>query len=253
MSDLFLNNKYTKWYYSIINNAAVNQPERNVYSEIHHIIPKSLGGTNNSDNLIKLTAREHFICHLLLTKMISGADKYKMYSAFWRMLNSTKKQSDLYMSNNKWYEITRKNVSIHISNLFKGKKHSPETIKKLKNKIPWNKGLTKDTDDRVLKNSINANVVRQSLSDATKQKISNSVKNNYHKRQIKNPYDYTKGLPRIKWIIKNESTNEIVETTNLRQWCKEQGLNTNTFYMKRKCKWNIVSKIRIKTGEILPF
>lgn len=36
------------------------------YYECHHILPKCLGGTNDKDNLVLLTAREHLICHRLL-------------------------------------------------------------------------------------------------------------------------------------------------------------------------------------------
>jgi hypothetical protein len=36
------------------------------YYEKHHILPRSLGGTNDPSNLVLLTAREHFIAHLLL-------------------------------------------------------------------------------------------------------------------------------------------------------------------------------------------
>jgi hypothetical protein len=39
------------------------------YTETHHIIPKCVGGTNDKYNLVKLTAREHFICHLLLCEI----------------------------------------------------------------------------------------------------------------------------------------------------------------------------------------
>jgi hypothetical protein len=39
------------------------------YYETHHIKPKCVGGDNTSDNLTKLTAREHYIVHLLLTKI----------------------------------------------------------------------------------------------------------------------------------------------------------------------------------------
>lgn len=59
------NNKYKNWYYRIINNRLTN-PILNQYTETHHIIPKCLGGSNYSSNLVKLTAREHYICHLLL-------------------------------------------------------------------------------------------------------------------------------------------------------------------------------------------
>ena len=39
------------------------------YYEAHHILPKCLGGDDSKENLVLLTAKEHFICHLLLEKM----------------------------------------------------------------------------------------------------------------------------------------------------------------------------------------
>ncbi len=39
------------------------------YYERHHIVPRCLGGTDDSDNLVLLTAREHFLVHWLLTKI----------------------------------------------------------------------------------------------------------------------------------------------------------------------------------------
>ncbi|MFM8069452.1 HNH endonuclease [Klebsiella pneumoniae] len=39
------------------------------YTEKHHIHPRSLGGTDEDDNLVLLTFREHFIAHWLLTKI----------------------------------------------------------------------------------------------------------------------------------------------------------------------------------------
>jgi hypothetical protein len=52
-----------------------------MYVEKHHITPKSLGGSNKHTNIVNLTAREHFICHILLTKFLEGQAKYKMLSA----------------------------------------------------------------------------------------------------------------------------------------------------------------------------
>jgi hypothetical protein len=66
--------KYSKWYFNIINNRKQNQPIG--YSEKHHIVPKSIGGSDECSNIVRLTAREHFICHLLLTKMFKG-NKFK--------------------------------------------------------------------------------------------------------------------------------------------------------------------------------
>lgn len=74
---MFLDNKYTKWYNQIVNRG---KERTNVqgYSERHHIIPRSMGGNDDPDNLVVLTAREHFLCHWLLTKMTTGGDKMRM-------------------------------------------------------------------------------------------------------------------------------------------------------------------------------
>jgi hypothetical protein len=82
----FLSNKYTRCYYNIINFAKSRASGTLSYVERHHIIPKSLGGTNESENIVTLSAREHLICHMLLIKMTSGNDKSKMAFAAWRMV-----------------------------------------------------------------------------------------------------------------------------------------------------------------------
>lgn len=57
------------------------------YKENHHILPRSLGGSDDKDNLVYLTAKEHFICHLLLTRMYeyNTIEYYKMIHAFHMM------------------------------------------------------------------------------------------------------------------------------------------------------------------------
>ena len=56
--------KYNNHYDRLIDRA--RNRVLGTYKENHHIIPKCMGGTNDSWNLVKLTAKEHFICHLLL-------------------------------------------------------------------------------------------------------------------------------------------------------------------------------------------
>ena len=74
-----LTNKYSKTYFSITANAKQRIVEG--YTELHHIIPQSMGGNNEKENLVELTAREHFICHWLLVKMTEGDDRSKMLYA----------------------------------------------------------------------------------------------------------------------------------------------------------------------------
>ena len=79
---VFKDSKYTRWYNQLIEQAKVRVLPRDVYTEKHHVIPQSLGGDNSIYNLVRLTAREHFVCHWLLTKMVDGLSKSKMWHAF---------------------------------------------------------------------------------------------------------------------------------------------------------------------------
>ena len=83
-------NKYSKTYFAITSNAKQRITEG--YSELHHIIPQSMGGSNDKDNLVELTAREHFICHWLLVKMTEGDDRSKMLYALKGMKAENKYQ-----------------------------------------------------------------------------------------------------------------------------------------------------------------
>ena len=58
------------------------------YSEVHHIVPRSMGGTNDKNNLIRLTARQHFIAHWMLWKAYGG----KMTMAFHAMVHRYNKK-----------------------------------------------------------------------------------------------------------------------------------------------------------------
>lgn len=79
-------------------------------------MPKSLGGTDEDENIVKLTAREHFICHWLLVKMYKkgSIERKKMLCAFWKMKQSPTKSQRRYL-NLRAYEKLR----IEFSNTMK--------------------------------------------------------------------------------------------------------------------------------------
>jgi hypothetical protein len=52
-----------------------------VYVERHHIVPRSMGGSDDPENLIALTAGDHFFAHLCLAK----AHGEKQWAAVWAM------------------------------------------------------------------------------------------------------------------------------------------------------------------------
>jgi len=81
-----IQNKYYQWYQNLIIKAKNRVLDNTIYQEKHHIIPKSFGGNDLPSNLVSLTLREHYIAHLLLSKMYVGEAKRKMMHALWRML-----------------------------------------------------------------------------------------------------------------------------------------------------------------------
>ena len=81
---------YKRLYNSIVTNARLQ--ERDCYTETHHIVPRSLGGADTEDNLVILTAREHFIAHWLLSKFTVGPNKGKMIKALSLMRSEGKYQ-----------------------------------------------------------------------------------------------------------------------------------------------------------------
>lgn len=77
------------------------------YTEVHHIVPVSMGGSNEKDNLIALTARQHYVAHWMLARALGGsaARAFFMMSNFGRYgkVNSTT------------YEIARKEYAQQVS------------------------------------------------------------------------------------------------------------------------------------------
>jgi hypothetical protein len=130
---MYLQNKYTRWYYNIILGAQTRTISG--YTEKHHIIPRSLGGSNAKDNLVALTAREHFICHLLLTRMTHGQNKNKMISAVFYLTGKGKRTETYRVVHARTYAILKEELRIIVGKQQKGRKRpirSDSTKEKLK-------------------------------------------------------------------------------------------------------------------------
>lgn len=130
---MFLQNKYSSWYYNIIKGAQSQQRKKgeHYYYESHHIIPRSMGGSDRQFNRVLLTPREHYICHLLLIRMVEGVHVSKMFTAI--LLMSGRK---IYQTSSRSYEYHRTNYidSIKGSNsphYGKGRKLSESHKKKI--------------------------------------------------------------------------------------------------------------------------
>lgn len=66
---------YKKHYDLLIEKHGSKVKPKEIYTERHHIVPRCLGGTDNSENLVFLTARAHYVAHQLLVKLNPGHRK----------------------------------------------------------------------------------------------------------------------------------------------------------------------------------
>jgi hypothetical protein len=113
---------FIKVYNQLISKRIKN-PAESEYTEKHHILPRSLGGSDEPINIVELTAREHFICHALLAEAYpkESFKWYKMNHAF-MMMRATGNR-DRYI-NNRLYEKKRKDFSKVMSLSQSGEKNS---------------------------------------------------------------------------------------------------------------------------------
>ena len=136
------------------------------YYERHHIIPKSLGGTNDKTNLVLLSAREHYIAHLLLYNHYKSiCDNYafrKMAYALVSMASTNKNMQRMSLTSRQ-YEIIKE--AAHFSRA--GHKVSDTT----NYKKPKSKSHADAIRRARLQASPRTNATRQRMSEKLKGRI----------------------------------------------------------------------------------
>jgi hypothetical protein len=143
------------------------------YVEQHHIKPKCLGGNNKAENLVYLTAEEHFIVHALLVKIYPG-NPHLVYAL--QMLTVENKDEGVKRPKNKLYGWMKKKIAKTRSELRTGSKHSKETKSKISES---NKGkclgrkLSEEHKAKISKSQIG---LKRNLTDESRRRMSEAGK-----------------------------------------------------------------------------
>lgn len=96
---------YEKQYQQLIaKHGHADKPDDDQYYERHHVLPKSLGGSNDDENLVYLSGKAHFIAHYLLFK-VHGVGP--MSTAFWAMSVMDQTSGKRHVPNGRSFEVAR--------------------------------------------------------------------------------------------------------------------------------------------------
>jgi hypothetical protein len=192
--------KYKKHYDNLINRA--KNRILNEYSEKHHILPRCLGGSDNQDNLVQLTAEEHFVAHQLLIKIYPNEPKL----AYAALIMTTDKNGN--RVNNKLFGWLRRELAkaISITNTANAKERTRKS-----GETQRGKKLSSEHKEK-----LSLAGQGRSHSEETKQKMSISAKNRSEETKQKrnkmhSSTEYREKLraasSKKKWIF-NQSTKE---------------------------------------------
>ncbi len=191
---------YEKIYNNLISyslNLSRQKGDGNYY-ELHHIVPKCIGGTNSVDNLVLLTAREHYVAHKLLCEIYPDNDK--LHYSLWRMMNpQNKNHIRSYNISSYEYEYRRQ---IH-----------QEKIRELGKKNKGNKFIMSD----VAKKKMSDAKIGKPKSNSVKEKISNTLKGRTLSIEVKKKMSDVKiGKPSgMKGKFHSEETKEKIRQSLL--------------------------------------
>jgi hypothetical protein len=182
---------YKKHYQNLIQKHGLRNKPTNGYYEQHHILPKSLGGDDNPENLVYLTVRCHFIAHWLLWRInrcakmayafnmmcntfsinhkgrsknsIAYTEAKKAYSIALSLDNPMFKEEikqkisgdNHYMKNKEWQEYFSKNRTGHLNPMFG--KENPSKWKPIRTPL----GEFKNFDEACKSLSLNRSTIRR--------------------------------------------------------------------------------------------
>lgn len=191
------------------------------YCETHHVIPRCMGGSNNSNNLVKLTPEEHYLAHQLLVKI---------YPTNHNLVLAATMMCGGYKRNNKLYGWLRRKHS-HAMKIFQsGNNNSQHGTKWISNPdknnskkipkqdiIPYGYYLGRNLKWKICpicNNKFISSIISKYCSDNCKETVSKIKITDKEANNIL--HDYESGMPMKKLLVKYNRNSEQSVSTFLR-------------------------------------
>jgi hypothetical protein len=211
---------YNKIYNQIVERAQSRILEG--YGENHHILPKCLGG-KDKNNIVRLTAREHFLCHLLLCEIHPHDEKLK-YALFLMATGKRKHKNNHYVISSRMYEQLKLEHSIFLT----GVNRTEETKQKI-SKSSLGKSKSEETKRKMSDNRKGHSMYNDDWRDSIRKSLIGKTHTEEHKRKrseamkrVKRSEEWNKNISNNRHkIIETRSTPIIqytLDNTFIKEW-----------------------------------
>ena len=115
-------------YSTLLKNRISSPLPESEYGEVHHIVPRCCGGSDEPGNLIKLTPEEHYRCHELLPFIFQEGEAHDKLVRAWNLMKYTRKHIKV---DAELYGQLKREFAKMISISNKGRHHSEESRRKM--------------------------------------------------------------------------------------------------------------------------
>lgn len=214
--------KYAEWYVALCKRGQERIKDTNEYYEKHHIIPKCMKGGNSKKNITHLTGREHFIAHLLLTKMFHSTNQIiRCKAALGGFMSQNK--NGVRLLNSRQIQLARKAKSESLKNIPKTQAH--------RDKIgAAHKGVPKSAT--AIENNRLAHI-GQIVTDETIDKRRDSLKKNRAELKLSNFDEFErKRISRVNKVSRGTVIIQGVSYPSIQEAARSIGRNPD--YVKRR-------------------
>jgi len=251
---------YKKIYNILIEKAKIRDlAPLKEYNEIHHIIPRCMGGNNDKNNLVKLYPEEHYVAHQLLLKIYP--DNRKLIYAAHMLANIASCNKEYGWIRRKYVEANSgekhyrfgkqlsEEIKQKISNSLTGPNHpmyGKHFSNEIKQKISLgNKGKTRTEETKrkisLSKKGQNHPNYGKHLSSKVKQKISlgnkGKPKSEEHKANLRGPRPSISGKNNPMYGIRRFDKNNPNFGKRMSEEQKQKLSNSiKEAWRKRKCQ-----------------
>lgn len=201
-----------------------NSTRKDGYFEHHHIFPRALGGGDEPENLVYLTAREHYIAHLLLGHIHGGE--------MWAPIRFFK--IGLHVKNSHYYEkakLNQKRSAETREKMSKAKRGCTRKVKEgwinpLKGK-PRAKPFSKETLEKMRKAKLGKTQSPETREKRRKYMLENPIK--LPEGHIERLRQMKIGVPRTEEAKKKMSESYYKTPTVTCEHCGKSGLHPSKY------------------------